>query len=228
MGVQINTIELGVGNIHVIQDKGTVVVDAGDTDKRKEFIEGLEKMSLNPKDIKLVVITHGHFDHIGTAADIRELTGAKIAMHEKEKKCLEKGLMPQPPGLNLWGTMVAGLIKVAMVPFRKIKPTSVDIVLDDSEVSLSEYGIQGSIIHTPGHSAGSVSVLLETGDAFVGDLAMNAFPLRINPGLPVFGDNIETIKSSWSLLLEKGAKKVYPGHGDPFPVSVIEKALAVN
>jgi len=90
MGVQINTIELGVGNIHVIQDKGTVVVDAGDTDKRKEFIEGLEKMSLNPKDIKLVVITHGHFDHIGTAADIRELTGAKIAMHEKEKKCLEK------------------------------------------------------------------------------------------------------------------------------------------
>jgi glyoxylase-like metal-dependent hydrolase (beta-lactamase superfamily II) len=149
-------------------------------------------------------------------------------MHEGEKECLEKGLMPLPPGLSTWGSILLVLMKAFMVPFRTIPTTRVDVVLGDNEISLTDYGIPGKIIHTPGHSSGSVSVLLETGDAFVGDLAMNAFPLRFGPGLPTFGDSMKTIKDSWSLLLEKGAKTVYPAHGNPFPVSVIEKALALS
>jgi len=146
-------------------------------------------------------------------------------MHIKEKDCLEKGFMPLPPGLNLWGMVTVGIMKAFMMPFRTINPTNVDIVLDDNEFSLTDYGIPGKAIHTPGHSAGSVSILLETGDAFVGDLAMNEFPLRFGAGFPAFGESIDIIKDSWSTLLEKGAKMVYPGHGDPFPVSVIEEAL---
>jgi len=226
MRVQIDTIALGLGNIYVIRDQGAIIVDGGDTKKTKEFVKGIENISLKPEEIKLIVITHGHFDHIGTAADIKKLTEAKLAMHEKEKDCLEKGLMPLPPGFNLWGTMMVGVMKVFMIPFRTIPPTNVDIVLDDNEFPLANYGIPGKVIHTPGHSTGSVSVLLETGDAFIGDLAMNEFPLSFGPGFAAFGDSIEAIKASWSLLLDEGAKMVYPAHGDPFPVSVIEEALA--
>ena len=86
--------------------------------------------------------------------------------------------------------------------------------------------VPGKIIHTPGHSPGSVSVLLERGDAFVGDLAMNTLPMRFRPDLPLFGDRMEMIKNSWRLLLNQGAKMVYPAHGNAFPVGVIEKALA--
>jgi len=50
--------------------------------------------------------------------------------------------------------------------------------------------------------------------------------MRFSPGLPVFGDRMEMIKNSWRLLLNQGAKMVYPAHGNPFPVGVIEKALA--
>ena len=226
MGAQVDTIELGIGHSYVIKDEGAIIVDSGDTNKAKEFIERMKKTSSNPEDIKLIVITHGHFDHVGTAAELKEITNAKIAMHEKEKDWLEKGLKPLPPGLNIWGSFLCVLMKAFFTPFRTIKPTTVDVVLDDNEFSLEEYGIAGKVIYTPGHSSGSVSVLLESGEAFVGDLAMNAPPMRFSPGLPVFGDDMDTIKNSWRILLDHGAKTVYPGHGDSFPVTVIEKALA--
>jgi glyoxylase-like metal-dependent hydrolase (beta-lactamase superfamily II) len=54
------------------------------------------------------------------------------------------------------------------LPFIRIPATDVDVVLGDEEVSLAEYGIPGKVVYTPGHSSGSVSVLLETGEAFVG------------------------------------------------------------
>jgi glyoxylase-like metal-dependent hydrolase (beta-lactamase superfamily II) len=57
-----------------------------------------------------------------------------------------------------------------------------------------------TVIHTPGHSSGSVSVLLETGDVFVGDLAMNGLPLRLGPGLPIFAEDLQKVKESWKML----------------------------
>ena len=88
-----------------------------------------------------------------------------------------------------------------------------------------EYGIPGKVIYTPGHSWGSVSVLMDSGEAFVGDLAMNMLPMRLNPGLPVFGDDFQIIKKSWRKLLDMGAKTVYPAHGKSFPVEILYKDL---
>ena len=72
---------------------------------------------------------------------------------------------------------------------------------------------------------GSVSVLLETGDAFVGDLAMNGLPMRIGPGLPIFAEDLQKVKESWQLLLDRGAKTVYPAHGKPFSADAIRRIL---
>ncbi len=108
----------------------------------------------------------------------------------------------------------------------QISATKVDIVLGDEETSLAPFGIPGRVLYTPGHTMGSVSVLLESGDAFVGDLAMNGLPLRLGPGVPVFADDLELVKKSWRLLLDQGAKTIYPGHGKPFPADVLRKALS--
>jgi len=70
-----------------------------------------------------------------------------------------------------------------------------------------------------------MSLLLDTGDAFVGDLAMNAFPMRIGPGMPIFAENVNALKESWRLLLSSGAKQIYPAHGKPFNADVLEKLL---
>ena len=117
------------------------------------------------------------------------------------------------------------IVITLFLPLVRFPATNVDVVLGDGELFLGDYGIPGKIIYTPGHSMGSVSVLLETGDAFVGDLAMNAFPLRLSPGLPIFAEDVQKVKESWRRLLDEGAKTVYPAHGKPFAAEVIRRVL---
>ena len=224
MNVNIYPITLGFDHCYIIQDKGTIMVDGGAPKELKEFKKAIEALSIKPQDIQLMIMTHGHWDHIGSAKEIKELTGAKIAMHEREKEWLEKSLKPMPPGVNLWGHIFGGIIKI-LLPLVQIPPTDVDLVIGDEGLSLDQYGIPGKVIYTPGHSSGSVSVLLETGDVFVGDLAMNKFPLRLSPGLPIFAEDWSELKESWQLLFDHGAKTIYPAHGDPFSGDIIRKAL---
>ena len=71
------------------------------------------------------------------------------------------------------------MLKLYM-PLVRIAGTPVDVVLEDEEFSMEPYGIQGRVLHTPGHSPGSMTLLLDSGEAFVGDLAMNGLPMRLS------------------------------------------------
>jgi len=224
MSVGIHPILLGIDRCYIIQAEGIIMIDGGAPKKGKAFLSAIEALSIKPEDIRLMVLTHGHWDHIGSAKEIQDLTRAKIAMHWKERDCLEKSLKPLPPGVTVWGSIFVNIMK-AFTPLIHIPATHVDIALGDADFPLTEYGIPGRIMHTPGHSMGSVTVLLETGDAFVGDLAMRAFPLRLSPGLPVLAEDMQQVGESWKLLLDAGAKTVYPAHGTPFSSDIIRKAL---
>jgi glyoxylase-like metal-dependent hydrolase (beta-lactamase superfamily II) len=101
----------------------------------------------------------------------------------------------------------------------------VDRVLDDSGLSLAEYGIPGRVVYTPGHSMGHSSILLDSGDAFVGDMAMNAWFLRLSPGLPVLADDIRMVVESWRKILPMGIQRIYPAHGMEFPVEIMHREL---
>ena len=95
----------------------------------------------------------------------------------------------------------------------------------DNGMSLHEYGIPGQVIHTPGHSMGHISILLDSGDAIVGDMAMNSWFLRLTPGLPVLADDINLVVQSWKKILPMGVKRIFPAHGMDFPVGVIQKEI---
>jgi glyoxylase-like metal-dependent hydrolase (beta-lactamase superfamily II) len=227
MDVNIHPIPMGPVNGYVVQGEGAIMIDGGTPGQADDFLAGLERASIKPEDIQLIVVTHGHWDHIGSAKGIKEVTGAKVAMHQREMDCLRKSVdPPPPPPVTPWGRILVKLISMAASASSiEVPATGVDIVLGDEDLSLVEYGIPGRVIYTPGHTSGSVSVLLETGDAFVGDMAMNGFPLRLSPGLPIFAEDLGQVKASWRTLLEAGAKTVYPGHGKPFSADAIRKAL---
>jgi len=224
MKIDIATIPLGFDQCYVLKGEGVIAIDAGQPGKGETFVRALESVAIKPQDVKLIVLTHGHWDHIGSAGEIKALTGAPLAMHRSEVDWLELSLTPLSPGVTLWGRIFNALHKVLM-PLVKVPAAKVDIQLDDDGLSLMDYGIRGQVLYTPGHSSGSMSVLLDSGDAFVGDLAMNRFPLRLSPGLPIFADDPAAVVGSWKRLIELGASMVYPAHGRPFPISIIEKAI---
>ena len=223
MRVNIHPIKLGVAYCYVIQGDRTIMIDAGGPGQAARFQKAMEALNIDPRNIRLIVITHGHWDHIGSARDIQEMTGAKIAMHHWEKDWLEKSLKVLSPAVTIWGHVFKAIMSM-FLPLIHFPAADVDVILGNEGLSLAAYGIPGKIIYTPGHSMGSVSVLLDSGDAFVGDLAMNAFPLRLSPGLPIFAEDIEKVKASWRRLLDAGAKTVYPAHGMPFPAEVMRAA----
>ncbi len=92
------------------------------------------------------------------------------------------------------------------------KPINLDdniiIPLTESRNFLRDIGISGEVIHTPGHTDDSISVFLDSGDAFIGDLHL---------GNQIMEDDIIS-KSSWLRLKKLGVKHIYPGHGHSFEV----------
>jgi hydroxyacylglutathione hydrolase len=222
MKTEIISLNLGVTSCYLIIGKEIVMIDAGMPNKLQLFKKVLSRHKIDPFRIKLIVLTHSHFDHCGSASEIRDLTGAKIAIHESERDCVEHDRVQIPKGVNLKGKITQPLIFSFKIPFPKFTP---DILLDNEPYPLSEFGIDGQIIHTPGHTIGSVSVILDSGEAFVGCMAHNGFPFRLKPGLPIYAQDIIAIKENWKTLIDKGITYIYPGHGRAFPVEVIKKLL---
>ena len=224
MTTEVFPIALGFDTCYVLKGDGVIVLDAGQPNRGQAFLNGLRRASIRPDEVGLILLTHAHWDHMGSAKDLKEITGAPLAVHHREAAWVEQANPPLPPGVTRWGKIFMSVHQLLM-PLIKLAATSVDRRLGDEVTSLAEFGIAGDVIPTPGHSPGSVSVLLESGEAFVGDLAMNRLPLRLSPGLPIFADDPDQVVQSWRRLLELGVTTVYPAHGKPFSADVMRAAI---
>lgn len=224
MNVKISSIPLGFGQCYLIREDGLIAVDAGAPGKGKKLLEWIDRAGIDRCELQLIILSHGHWDHIGSAREIQEATGARIVMHEEDAQWLEESKTPLSPGITSYGRMFKGIMELFM-PLVRIPAAGVDIKLGDEDYTLYDFGIPGKVVYTPGHTGGSVSVLLDSGEAFVGDLLVNKFPLSLAPRLSIFAQSESHLKESWKYLLERGAQTIYPAHGKPFPASAISYVL---
>jgi endoribonuclease LACTB2 len=174
--------------------RSRLLVDLGYPGTMGTLRARLKQMNIPLKEIKYALATHYHIDHAGLAQELK-MEGV---------------------GLLVLETQVAAI--PLMKQFTKPQDHYVDILLDgninisftESRSLLSQMGIPGEILSTPGHSVDSVSLLLDDGSVFTGDLT----PLE-----HAWGEAGKLVKASWQLLREKGAKRIYPAHGEIRPVS---------
>ena len=104
------------------------------------------------------------------------------------------------------------------------KSLKVDIVFD-SDVDLHEFGVSGRVIHTSGHTEGSISLILSGGVAIVGDLIMGGFLFNRVPHYPLFVSDIFKLRESMKKVIQLSPKIIYASHGGPFTSVIAEEFL---
>lgn len=204
-------LRMGMVNSYLIETSaGHLLVDAGNSTARNELLAELEKSGCTPTSLKLVVLTHGDFDHIGNAAYLRSTFGARIAMHPDDSGMAERGDMfvnRKKPNI---------IIKVLLPIFSgfgRSERFTPDIQLGDG-YGFAEYGLNAKVIPLPGHSKGSIGILTGNGELFCGDLFENTK----GPTLNSLMDDLAAAKKSLENLADMKITTIYPGHGRPFAI----------
>ena len=208
---KIITLKLGFANAFIIRDRGTILVDTGININKEKYIKMLAELEIDSKEIDLILITHGHVDHFGYAHELRKMTNAPILCHKNASYALQTAQNAPIIPRNELGNQVLKIIKNNLP--STVTSVHPDLVMD-SKFDLNQYGISGQVIYTPGHTDCSVSVILNSGEAIVGDILVPS-PFTGEPCIAYFATNEEALLASVRNLLDQ-AHIFYGGHGGPF------------
>jgi hydroxyacylglutathione hydrolase len=198
---------------YLIYGKQICLVDSGTSSAKEMIFHYIQNTGRDPKEINLLVQTHSHADHIGLSAEIKKISGCKVAAHGAEKAWIED--------------IELQFRERPTATFRSYVQDSVgvDLVVKGGDTLDLGGGLDLEVIHTPGHSSGSVSFLFsEDGALFSGD--------AIPPvgGLPIYADIFATIKSIRKLSGIRGLKALFSSWHDPIleekVYQVMEESLA--
>jgi ribonuclease/clavin/mitogillin len=174
-----------------------LLVDLGWPGSMGMMRASLERKDVPIEEIKYGLATHYHIDHAGVVQELK-LAGVPVLVLDVQVSAI--------PLMKNWTKPQDHYLEVTM-------NDNVVISCDESRSLLENIGISGEILHTPGHSDDSVSLLLDDGSVFTGDLTPPQYIGLENPAI---------VKESWRLLRARGAQRVYPGHG---PVRTIDDYL---
>ncbi len=200
---------MGMARAYLIEsDAGLILVDAGSPGHERSVLRRMQ--ALRRDDLRLIFITHAHLDHYGSAAALRRLTGAPIAIHRADAGAMARGETPLG-SVRGRGRLLKALLPL-LEPALRLEPTRPDFLLDDGD-HLRTCGLDtldATVLHTPGHTPGSSCLIVEGQVAFVGDLLSTT-------GRPsaqrFFADNWALIPESLARLQALRPERVYTGHG---------------
>lgn len=221
-------LNLAIANVYLVKGSKLAVVDTGAPGSAPKILAALRKQGFQPADVGLILLTHAHSDHAGSAAELRQATGAPVAVH-----CGDLAMLRRGDNGKFLPTDLEARISQRFVdkPFPALEP---DLVLDDQS-DLRALGVDAELLPTPGHSPGSISLLFANGDAIVGDILrggiMGGIFLSSRPKYPFFLYDLAdqpVILESVQRVLEAGAQRLYVGHGGPLPRHKVVQWLAAQ
>ena len=201
-----------ISNAYLLLGERPVLVDTGAPGDLARLTSGLKAANVSLKDLSLILLTHGHSDHAGCAAELRRRSGAKIALHASDVSLARAGhngvLAPQ----EVLGRLIRPFVDE---PFEAFEP---DIAFH-ADFDLTPYGVNAKVLLTPGHTPGSVSVVLGSGEALIGDVLRGSlmWPNKARPHF--FCNDPELNSRSLVRLAREGLLRCHPGHFGSFPAT---------
>lgn len=216
--MRVHTLFTGVANTHIVEtDHSVIVIDAGMPHMVRRILGRIRALGHSPQDVRLILITHGHIDHAGSAVALKRLTGAPIAMHRADISLTTTRDLKIPPGRNATTDRIGSMMRAFgwVMPLETFVP---DISLDDGQ-SLRDLGFAARVIHTPGHTAGSVTVVTDDNTAFVGDSILNL----LHVSFPLFWEDAAAAHESACRIQSIQPRVCYSGHGKAFELKALNE-----
>ena len=205
----VHVIPMGFSNAFLIDgNDGLTLIDAGFPNKEAAVFGAIRRLSRSPDQLKHLIFTHGHPDHIGSAAAIVRETAARTYMHPLDIALVESGgpfrpLRPAP------GLLRQVMCRLFYHPDERLEPVAIDQPLTPGEILPIAGGIK--VIHTPGHCAGQVALLWRPGRMlFAGDVCMNVMGL----GDPVGFESLKEGRASQRRVASLARDAAGFGHGE--------------
>jgi len=213
------SLNLGIVNCFLLRStSGYALIDTGLEKHGDKILDALDQAGIAPSEIKYILLTHAHKDHAGSAAQLKEATGASVIAHALDAEIMESGVRQRPmtpsPGLlNLI------LFQLFVKDLLGVRPVKVDRCVVDGETLQELDGLE--VIHTPGHSAGQIAFFWprDGGLLFVGDAAANTLGLRLS----ISYEDLQLGKKTLARLAALPFSKACFGHGFTLHSGAAEK-----
>jgi len=203
-----NTIEIitgesiGVPWIFFVKGEKTIIVDSGNPGMERLILKALGRHGIARKDVSLLILTHGHIDHCGSARMLKSMLPMPVASGWPDADYIARG--ESAPG-QPYGPMDGQQTSAVKYP-----PVKVDLIIRQ-DTDLNRYGVDGKILVTPGHTAGSISVATDD-SCLTGDLNMN-YVCNGQPVTPMNPQTFNDIRTSIEKVTGNERKYLYPSHG---------------
>lgn len=201
----VHALPLGVSNAYLVESaQGVILVDAGLPLCEEIILARLAALGRN--DLQLIVITHAHVDHYGSAAAVRRATGAAIAVHHADAADMAAG-RTRLGSIRAWSWTQPAL--PLMEPLLRVEPTDADLLLDEGPLP-DALGLDARIVHLPGHTPGSCALLVEGQYAFIGDLISTNGAAHVQRS---YAQDWRQVAASVEKLRGCRPAQSFPGHG---------------
>lgn len=232
MSQEIIRLDLTGVNAYLIKNNNQfILVDTGGStffDKpftnRRDKLEFLLKINgVTNDNLKLIILTHGDCDHVSNAAYISHRYNAPIAMSKHDGKLVNNPQINDILSNSKYESMalkivfhimrkkIIKLVKKIQSEFESFVP---DIFVEEGN-TLEKYGFDGTVVYTPGHTAGSISIVTGDRDVICGDILSN----NKKPDIAMNAQDFTMLRKSIAKLSKYDPVKIYPGHGEPFAYS---------
>ena len=199
---------------------GWVMIDTGYENSYASVLKKLQKLRINPEEVRYLFLTHAHDDHAGFLEEwMSKYPHTQVIAHEKAIDGLRRGQNSFDGGCS---TMFAFLFCQLMAlmgngdhRYPKLSEehlNNITILNPDNQVQVGS-ALNGKVFYTPGHTVDSISLLVD-GNLFCGDAAMNGLPSSHK--ITIWVEDKVAFEKSWDEMMASGAKKIYPAHGSPF------------